>query len=455
MKRIASLWFRSALLERGWAQGVRFTLHAGRIERIEVDTPPEPEDEQHEIAIPGMPNVHSHAFQRAMAGLTEVAGPGEDSFWTWRELMYRFLERLGPQEVESISAFAFMEMLESGFTRVGEFHYLHHDPAGKPYADIGELTQRIAAAAQHSGIGLTLLPVLYAHSNFGGLAPNQGQRRFIHDIDGFARLMEASRHAVQALEGAVVGVAPHSLRAVTAEELQAAVSLAPNGPIHIHAAEQIKEVDDCVAWSGQRPVEWLLDHAPVDARWCLIHSTHLTAKEAQGLAASGAVAGLCPVTEGNLGDGIFPALDYLNAAGAFGVGTDSNILIDPAAELRTLEYSQRLSYRRRNVLAGGEKRSTGRRLFDAAIKGGTRALGVAQAHLMEGAAADIVSLDASHPSLISRQGDALLDGWIFAARDRAVDCVWSHGHKVVSGGTHRQHATIAARYRDVLDRLLA
>ena len=447
------LWFETALLEQGWAQGVRLTLQAGKIARVEVGVSAGSEDEQHEIAIPGMSNVHSHGFQRAMAGFTEVAGPGADSFWTWRELMYRFLERLGPEEVEAVTAFAFMEMLESGFTRVGEFHYLHHDPNGAPYADLGELTNRVAAAAQQSGIGLTLLPVLYAHSNFGGLAPNAGQRRFINDIDRFSRLMDAGRSAVKSLDDGLVGVAPHSLRAVTPEELNAAVSLAPEGAIHIHAAEQTKEVEDCVAWSGQRPVEWLFEHASVDARWCFIHATHLNADETRRLAASGAVAGLCPITESNLGDGIFPALNYLNAGGVFGIGTDSNILIDAAAELRTLEYSQRLVHRRRNVLAGGEQRSTGRQLFDAAVKGGAQAVGIKEAGLVAGAAADIVSFNPAHPSLLSRQGDALLDGWIFAARDRAVDCVWRYGRKVVVGGAHAQREAITARYRKVLAQL--
>jgi len=457
------------LLPQGWAAKVRLTIEGGRIAHIEPGTEPTPQDERHEIAVPGVPNVHSHGFQRAMAGLTEVAGPGEDSFWTWRELMYRFLERLGPEEVEAVSAFAFMEMLESGFTRVGEFHYLHHDPNGAPYADVGELTNRIAAAAEQSGIGLTLLPVLYAHSNFGGLPPNKGQHRFINDMDRFARLMEASRTAVQSLDDALVGVAPHSLRAVTPDEWRAAVALAPRGPIHIHAAEQTKEVDDCVAWSGRRPVEWLLENASIDARWCLIHSTHLNADETRRLAASGAVVGLCPVTEGNLGDGVFPALDYLNSGGAFGLGTDSNILIDPAVELRALEYSQRLIYRRRNVLAGGQKRSTGRRLFEAAVAGGNRALrqdapiptfprrpaeGISSSGLSEGATADIVSLNATHPSLIARSGDALLDGWIFAARDSAVDCVWRYGRKWVSGGKHRLRDTLVSQYRATLSKLM-
>jgi formiminoglutamate deiminase len=451
-----NLWFRSALLEDGWARDVRFRIADGRIAAIDRGVQAAAGEESHVVALAGMPNVHSHAFQRAMAGLTEIAGPGADSFWTWRELMYRFLERLEPQEIEAVTAFAFMEMLEGGFTRVGEFHYLHHDQKGAAYADPAELTHRVVAASKQSDIALTLLPVLYAHSNFDGRSPTPAQRRFINDIDSFARLVEASRAAVVSLDAARVGVAPHSLRAVTPEELRAATALVPNGPIHIHAAEQIKEVDDCVAWSGNRPVEWLLANAGVDRRWSLIHATQMTADETARLAASGAVAGLCPLTEANLGDGIFPAMPYLDAKGRIGIGTDSNILIDMAAELRMLEYSQRLALRRRSVLAGGQGKSTGRRLFTEALSGGARSLGVdeSEAGLKIGAPADIVSLDVGHESLASREGDAWIDGWLFAARERVVDCVWRHGRKVVAGGVHVRREPIARRYRETLDRLL-
>jgi formimidoylglutamate deiminase len=457
MKPVASLWFGSALLDGGWAADVRIGIEAGRIARIETGVRPGAEDERHAIALPGMPNLHSHAFQRAMAGLTERAGPGEDSFWTWRDLMYRFLERVGPEEVETITTFAFMEMLEAGFTHVGEFHYLHHDSKGRPYADVAELTHRIVASAQYTGLGLTLLPVLYAHANFGGVPPTEGQRRFTNDLDRFARVVEAGRAAVAKLEGGVMGVAPHSLRAVTPEELHGAVALAGSGPIHIHAAEQMREVNDCLAWSGRRPVEWLLEHAHLDGRWCLIHATHLASDETSRLAATGAVAGLCPITESNLGDGIFPALEFLGCKGAFGIGSDSNVLIDVAEELRLLEYSQRLLHRRRNVLAGTSVPSTGRRLYVDALAGGSQALRGANAKcgLVAGAPADIVSLDADSPSLISRKEDAVLDGWIFASRHPLVDCVWRHGSKVVADGLHAHHDLITARYRETLGRLLA
>ena len=452
---MVSLWFGAALLETGWAEKVRFGIEGGRIARIDVGVEAAGDDERHAAALPGLPNVHSHAFQRAMAGLTENAGPGADSFWTWRNLMYRFVERLGPDDIEAISAFAFAEMLQAGFTRVGEFHYLHHDRSGEPYANPGELAERIAAAAEDADIGLTLLPVFYAHSNFGGVPPGFGQRRFINNLDGFARLLEASRSAVQALDAARVGVAPHSLRAVTPQELSALVSLAPDAPLHLHISEQLKEVNDCLAWCGARPVEWLLDHQPVDERWCLVHATHVNAEETHRLAASAAVAGLCPITEANLGDGVFPAHEYLGAGGACGIGTDSNVLIDAAEELRTLEYTQRLAHRRRNVLASDLEHSTGRRLLQTMVAGGAQALGVDRRGLVAGADADIVSLDTAHDSLLNRQADALLDSWVFAARASAIDCVWRFGRKVVSGGRHIRRDAIAARYRRVLAGLLS
>lgn len=449
-----ALWFGTALLPEGWADNVRLTLDGGKILRVEKGVAAGKGDERHAIAISGLSNLHSHAFQRGMAGFAERRGPDGDNFWTWREVMYRFLERLGPEEVEAIAAQAYVEMLETGFTRVGEFHYLHRAPDGTPYANAAEMAERIAAAADMTGIGLTLLPVFYAHANFGGAAPVPGQRRFIDDLDGFARLMEASRRAVVRLTDARIGVAPHSLRAVTAEELQAVVALAQDGPVHIHAAEQVKEVEDCLAWSGARPVEWLLDRAAVDARWCLVHATHMTEAETRALAKSGAVAGLCPVTEANLGDGIFPAAAYLAAGGRFGLGTDSNVLIDPAAELRGLEYAQRLTHRARNVLASAAGRSTGRALFDRALAGGAQALAAEPAGLRAGATADLVSLDPGHPALAGRAGDFVLDSWIFAGSRGAVDTVWRHGEKLVENGRHKERDGVAARYRETLGRML-
>lgn len=450
---MASIWFETALTAHGWRDKVRLTLADGRIERLESEVEPGPDELRGGIALPGLCNVHSHAFQRGMAGLTEYRGASRDDFWSWRELMYRFLGRMGPEEMQAIAAFAFAEMLEGGFTRVGEFHYLHHASDGAPYADLGEMAARIAAAAETTGIGLTLLPVYYAQGGFGGAPPSEGQRRFLNDIDRYAHLLERSGAAIAALPGANLGVAPHSLRAVMPDELAQVVALSAAGPIHIHAAEQVKEVQDCLAATGKRPVQWLLDKADLDERWCLIHATHLDPEETQRLAASGAVAGLCPVTEANLGDGIFPAAVYLGEGGRFGVGTDSNIAISAPAELRGLEYSQRLSHQARNVLASLE-RSTGARLFHGALAGGAQALGVSGRGLLEGEAADLVSLNSQHPDLYGRRGDALLDSLVFGLGRDAIDGVWRAGRQVVKAGRHIARDRLLADYRRALIKVL-
>jgi formimidoylglutamate deiminase len=453
-KDVTGLFFEEALLPQGWARDVRMVPDQGRFISVEVNAPAQPGDERHRIGIPGMPNLHSHTFQRGMAGLTEIRGITADSFWTWRDLMYRFVGRMTADDIEAVAAQAYVEMLEAGFTRVGEFHYIHHDVSGAHYGNIGELAERIAASAQASGIGLTLLPVFYAHAGFGGRAPDPGQRRFINGIDGFSRLMDASRRAVAGLQGAVVGLAPHSLRAVTPEELKAILQLDEDCPVHIHVAEQIREVDECLAWSGQRPLQWLFDHAAIDRRWCLVHATHATAGEIGNLAENGAVAGLCPITEANLGDGTFNAVEFRDRGGVFGVGSDSNVLIGVAEELRQLEYSQRLAHQARNVVAG-TMASTGRTLFEGALKGGSQALGVATSGLTAGGFADIVSLDAESVALAGRSGDAILDSWIFGAGRSLVDCVWARGHKVVRNGRHHARETIALRFRQTLRGLLA
>jgi formimidoylglutamate deiminase len=445
------LWFERALLPDGWAQQVRIAIDGAAISAVQTGVAPEPGDQRHGAALPGLCNVHSHGFQRGMAGMSERRGRPDDDFWSWREVMYRFLDRLTPDDIEAITAQAYVEMLEAGFTRIGEFHYLHNDVDGARYADPAETAGAIVAAADATGIGLTLLPVFYAHADFGGTPPALGQRRFISDVDGFARLVEASRAKLPA--DAVLGIAPHSLRAVTPEELAAIVPLADGGPLHIHAAEQVREVEACVAWSGARPVEWLLDHAAVDARWCLIHSTHVDAHETVRLAASGAVAGLCPVTEANLGDGVFPAVDYLAAGGRFGVGTDSNILIDAASELRAIEYSQRLTLHKRALLVDGAEPSVGATLFAKAQAGGAQALGVASG-IAVGNAADIVSLDLQHTALVGASTD-LLDRWIFAARPGAIESVWRGGRKLVDHGRHIAAGAIAERYGRTVAALLA
>lgn len=453
------LWFESVLLPGGWARRVRLTGRDGAICAIESDVAPGDGDERHAIGLPGLPNVHSHAFQRALAGLTERRGPSADSFWTWRELMYRFVERIDPEQLEAVTALAFAEMLEAGFTRVGEFHYLHQDKSGVPFADPGELAGRVAAAAADTGIALTLLPTFYAHGGFGGSEPSARQRRFVTDLERFARIVESSRMAARALPGGNVGIAPHSLRAVTPEELRAVVALASAGPIHIHIAEQVREVEECVAWCRRRPIELLFETAAVDVAWCLVHATHATTAELERIAATGAVIGLCPMTEASLGDGVFAALEFLQHDGRLGIGSDSNVLLDAGAELRVLEYSQRLTRRMRNVLAGEPGHSTGRRLFDAALAGGAQALTGAgpsrSVGLVPEAPLDLVSLDAGHPALIGRREDEILDSWIFAAGRDVIDCVWRAGERVVSGGRHRRREAIVARYRRAAKALLA
>ncbi len=449
-----ALWFETALVGDAWADRVRIVGVDGVIQTLQTGVDPMPRDDRATIGVPGIANVHSHAFQRGMAGLAETAGPAGDDFWTWREVMYRFLGRLTPDDVEAVAALAYAEMLESGFTRVGEFHYLHNAPNGRHYDRPEEMAERIVAAADLTGIGLTLLPVFYAHAGFGGAPPNSGQRRFINTPDRFARLVETGRVLVSGLPDARLGVAPHSLRAVTPEELDLVIGLAEGGPIHIHAAEQVREVSDCIAWSGLRPVEWLLANAPVGADWCLIHATHLTQGEIDGLAARGAVAGLCPITEANLGDGLFPAPDFLAARGRFGLGTDSNVLIDAAQELRAMEYGQRLSRRARNVLATPGRASVAAGLFIAAVAGGAQALAGEPPGLRVGASLDVVGLRADHVSLCGRRGDAILDGWIFAAGAAAIDQVWRRGRKVVADGRHIHKAAIEVRYRRTLRALL-
>lgn len=449
-----SLHFGQALLAGGWTSDVRITIADGLIRGIASGEAPQPSDERHAIGLPGMCNVHSHAFQRGMAGLAESRGTTDDGFWTWRETMYRFVDRIDEEQLQAIAALAYAEMLETGFTRVGEFHYLHHDATGKRYSDPARLSQSIVAAAAESGIGLTHLPVFYAHAGFGGIEPSHAQRRFVHNLDDFARLLEAVRSATASLPDAVVGIAPHSLRAVTADELRHLCDMADEAPIHIHIAEQGREVEDCLAWSGARPVEWLLDNMPVDGRWCLVHATHMTDMEALRLGESGAIAGLCPITEANLGDGLFPAIPFLAAGGRFGIGSDSNVLIDMTEELRWLEYGQRLARQARNIWASGPGRSSGQDIFDTAVDGGARALGVIGG-LYVGEPADMLSLDAQHPSLAGKSTSAILDAFLFAGGRGAIDCVWRRGEKLVTAGRHRGRDRLVERYRRSLTALVA
>jgi formiminoglutamate deiminase len=447
------LFFDAAMLPAGWARQVRIRVENGDIAAVTAGAASAGAERIPGIAIPGVPNLHCHAFQRGMAALAERRGPQADSFWTWREVMYRFLGRLTPDDVEAIAAFAYMEMLESGFTTVGEFHYLHHDIDGRPYADLAEMAARIAAASVETHIGLTLLPSLYSHGGFGGAPALAGQRRFLNDGDRFLRLLERSRAVLAALPGARLGIAPHSLRAVTPQLLRLACAACPEGPIHIHAAEQVQEVEDSLAVLGRRPVEWLIDNAGVDERWCLVHAVHASGQELRALAESGAVAGLCPLTEASLGDGIFSGAAYLAAGGCFGIGSDSNIQIDAAAELRQLEYGQRLAQRARNVMTLREGEATGRRLLDSVLSGGVRALTQPVGALTPGCRADVVLLDAEHPDLVARSDDGWLDAWIFTVGRSAVRSVLAGGETVVEKGRHRLRPSIEARYKRAVQRL--
>jgi formiminoglutamate deiminase len=447
-------FFDAALLADGWARDVEVVVVDGTIRAVVPGAVAAGRARIAGAALPGLPNLHSHAFQRAIAGSTERRGPASDSFWTWREAMYRFVDCLAPDDVEAISAMAMMEMLEGGFTSLAEFHYLHHDRDGQPHADRAELSARIVAAAAETGIGLTLLPVLYAQGGFGGMPADPRQRRFLNKIDDFLALHESARAAIAGLPHATIGVAAHSLRAVTPEMLRELLAAKLGGATHIHIAEQTKEVEDCIAWSGRRPVEWLLSNAPVDANWCLVHATHLTPTEATALASSGAVVGLCPTTEANLGDGLFEASAFLNAGGSYGVGSDSNVEISAAHELRWLEYGQRLKDRSRNVMQSREGGSTGEALYKAACAGGARALAQPIGEIAPGKRADFVVLDTSHPSLAALKPAQWIDGYVFVAGQAAIAQVYVAGMRVVDGGRHVRRNAIESRFVKTVKQLL-
>ncbi|GGF03775.1 formimidoylglutamate deiminase [Aliidongia dinghuensis] len=460
---MTALFAEAALLPDGWRDNVLLEIDpAGNLVTVKADvdaaSPAAAAAERLDgPALPGMPNLHSHAFQRAMAGLAEAAERDPGSFWSWRPVMYRFAGALGPDDLEAIAAQLQIEMLKAGYTAVCEFHYLHNAPDGSPYADPASLPHAVLAAARRTGIGLTMLPVLYQTGGFGGLPPNEGQRRFVLSVDRFLALV-AGLAGEAAGDGQLrIGVAPHSLRAVPpkalGEMLAGLGAVDPTAPIHIHAAEQVREVEDCLGWCGSRPVEWLLDHTPIDQRWCLVHATHMTAREMHRLAASGAVVGLCPTTEANLGDGLFPLEAFQAAGGTWGIGSDSNVSVNPVEELRWLEYGRRLSTLRRTVAAlPGE--STGAILWSRALEGGAAASGRRIGALAPGYRADLVVLDGNHPLIYGRDGNRLLDALVFAGSAPLVRHVLVGGQWRVRDGRHEQEAGVAAAYRRVLDRLL-
>lgn len=450
-----------ALLPHGWARDVHLEVAGdGTLASVRPghEPPAGTPAEDVGVCLPGVPNLHSHAFQRAMAGLAERGSAVGDSFWGWRRRMYDFLARLGPEDVEAVATWLQVEMLEAGYTSVGEFHYLHHAADGRPYDDPAEMSRRIVRAARRTGIGLTHLPVLYMTGDFGGAPPEEGQRRFVHDVGSFLRLLETVSADLADDPDRRAGLALHSLRAVPPEAIGASVEAADRldagAPVHIHVAEQRREVEACLAWSGARPVAWLIDHAPVNGRWCLIHATHMEDVEVERAARSGAVAGLCPTTEANLGDGLFELEGWMGAGGSLGVGSDSHVSVSPVEELRWLEYGQRLRSGARNVAAGREDRSTGRILLEAAVTGGERALRRGAGGLAPGRRADLVVLDDGHPAMAGREEDDLLDAWIFATTAPAVRHVMVGGRWVVRDGRHPGRDAAARAYREVVRRLV-
>lgn len=443
-----------ALTDGGWVENLCVTIESGLIASISSEF--SPEAQAVDLLLPAPTNLHSHAFQRAMAGLTETRGPDpRDSFWSWRKLMFRFLDQLTPDHVEAIASLVFMEMLEAGYGAVAEFHYLHHDVGGVPYRNLPEMAERIVSAGQNTGLGLTLLPVLYMQGGCDGRSLEGGQRRFGCSLDLFARL-HADCYALVKKVGRTddrIGIAPHSLRAITSDALKGVCAISPDGPVHMHLAEQVAEVDEVLAHLGARPTEWLLANQEVGVDWTLIHCTQMTDIETQSLARTGAVVGLCPITESSLGDGIFDGINFRDAGGRFGIGSDSNIHIALWEELATLEYSQRLRDKSRAALATPEK-STGRVLIDAVSQAGAQAAGRQSGRIAEGQVADLIGVSTDNEFLFNRTQDKLLDSLIFSGRGH--DCitdVWSAGRHMVRDGRHIYRDEIVRRYKKTLAHL--
>ncbi len=401
--------------------------------------------------VPGIPNLHSHAFQRAMAGLAEHQTNQEDSFWTWRETMYRFAARFDPDTLHAVAAQLYVEMLEAGYTTVCEFHYLHHAPDGNTYADRAAMSRALIAAARDTGIRMTLLPVLYMSGGFDGRALGERQRRFGHDVDGFIALLDLLRKEEDA--ALRIGCALHSLRAVPEAAMREVIAaLSSDTRIHIHIAEQIGEVQDCIVQRGARPVEWLFANADIDARWTLVHATHLTDAEVNGIARSGATAAICPTTEANLGDGLFPLRAYLDAGGAWGIGSDSQISVSPVEELRWLEYGQRLATRHRNIAVRADSPSVGETLLRGTLASGSSATGFA---IGPDNLADWLTLDSDAPQFAGMTAADVIDRWIFSGNRNLVRDVHVNGVQVVAEGRHRNRDAVATRFCEAMQSLLS
>ncbi|RZT08428.1 formimidoylglutamate deiminase [Duganella sp. CF402] len=456
---MSKLFARHALLPDGWAKDVLIEWGAGgSIVAVTVGAAGANVDaalagvECVEYALPGMINLHSHSFQRALGGRTEKAGDSKDSFWTWRELMYRFARNITPEHIEAIAAQLFSECLRHGYTSLCEFHYVQRAPDGAMYPRPAETAERVIAAARLTGIGMTMLPVLYSYSGFGEKPLKPEQQRFRTDAQDVLRIVEALEPLRDAQTE--VGVAPHSLRAATVEQIKEVLATLPKArPVHIHIAEQMAEVQQSLDWSGRRPVQWLLENLDVDQRWCLIHATHLTEEEVSGIARSGAVAGLCPTTEANLGDGLFPLEGFTAQGGVFGIGSDSHVSQSAVEELRWLEYGQRLQHQRRNIAVSDAQRNVGDFLWQGALRGGAQAAGRPVGALAPGLRADIVVLDDAHPNMFGLALDEVLGSLVFSGNDNLVKDVMVGGQWVVRNQQHVAQQAIAARFKQTLAEL--
>ncbi len=468
MSNTIKLYAENILLADGWAEKQTITIENGLISAIDAGYIDGAEIAGGEV-IPGMVNCHSHAFQRAFAGFSEQGSEGQDSFWTWRKIMYQFLAQLTEQDAKVIAKQLYIEMLKMGYTRVAEFHYLHHDIDGSNYHNeqvsetrsanngLSTMAEAIFQAAQESGIGLTMLPVLYQFSGFGAQAANDGQKRFINSTTQFNQLVSDCFELSERYLNTNVGIAPHSLRAVDKTSLSEAVqhvrSLDAKAPIQIHISEQQKEVDDCLAHYGKRPVQWLLDNANVDKYWCLIHATHLDESERKGIITSQAIAGICPTTEANLGDGIFPTTEFLAEQGTFAIGSDSHISVNPIEELRWLEYAQRLIKQQRAILASNEQASVGQNLWQRAAQGGAQSTNTNSGSLALGKQADLLVLDGNKTKLFAHDNKHLLDSVIFASQQSPVADVMVNGRWAVRAYAHKDESVSADNFATLLARL--
>ncbi|QBE64353.1 formimidoylglutamate deiminase [Pseudoduganella lutea] len=449
-----ALFARHALLPEGWRRDVLLEWGAdGRLTAVTPDAAGPPGVEEAAYVLPGMVNLHSHSFQRALSGLTEIAGAvggSPDSFWTWRDLMYRFALGITPEQMEAIAAQLFAECLRHGYTSVCEFHYVHRAPDGAWYPDVAETARRVIAGARYAGIGITMLPVLYSFAGFGEAPLRDEQRRFRTGPADVLAIVDA----LEPLRGTMVevGMAPHSLRAASVAQIREVLGALPRGrPVHLHIAEQEAEVRQCIDQNGRRPVQFLYDNLPVDEQWCLVHATHVDDSEVGAIATSGAVAGLCPTTEANLGDGLFPLASFLARGGRFGIGSDSHVSTSPVEELRWLEYGQRLAGQRRNVAVTTDERRVGDHLWRAALAGGAQAAGRQVGALAPAHAADLLVLDEAHPNVSAPP--ELLNGFIFSGNDNLVKDVLAGGQWVVRGREHVAQAAIAARFKETLANL--